>query len=269
MILDVHTHAGNFNQLRDGSQAAELRKLLDDMRAGGVDRSVVLPIPTSPDVQEADEHNRLFLKAVLPHDNLIPFCAVDLHDCETARRQVRDAVALGAKGLKLHPIVQHTELSTEPTYAALEEAAKLNIPALIHTGQLLGLAHELAGAKGELGPLDLGNPLPADRIAGAFPNLRIVLAHFGWPWADEALAIMQRRRNIWLDLSGWAPRHIPETVWVQLIKRFPERFLFGTDFPVISTRRWLDEFRQKVTDPSIRAMVSGGNALEVLGEKSR
>jgi predicted TIM-barrel fold metal-dependent hydrolase len=37
------------------------------------------------------------------------------------------------------------------------------------------------------------------------------MAHFGWPWSDVALALALGHPNVFLDISGWKPRHIPQT----------------------------------------------------------
>ena len=42
-----------------------------------------------------------------------------------------------------------------------------------------------------------------DRIAARHPQLQIVLAHVGWPWHLEAVAMALHKSNVYLDISGW------------------------------------------------------------------
>ena len=43
--------------------------------------------------------------------------------------------------------------------------------------------------------------LLAHDVARAFPNLRLLVAHTGFPWVDECLVLGSRHRNVWMDIS--------------------------------------------------------------------
>ena len=45
-------------------------------------------------------------------------------------------------------------------------------------------------------------PLHLDTIAHQFPHLRLICAHLGMPWYDEAAAIARILPNVYVDLSG-------------------------------------------------------------------
>jgi predicted TIM-barrel fold metal-dependent hydrolase len=51
------------------------------------------------------------------------------------------------------------------------------------------------------------NPMLLDDVAADFPELNIIMAHPGWPWQDEQLAIATHKENVYVDLSGWSPRY--------------------------------------------------------------
>jgi len=36
----------------------------------------------------------------------------------------------------------------------------------------------------------------------------VVAAHFGWPWHMDLIAIALHKTNVYIDISGWAPRRI-------------------------------------------------------------
>ena len=58
--------------------------------------------------------------------------------------------------------------------------------------------------------LEYCRPIPyIDEIAARYPELRIIMAHPAWPWHDEQLAVMRHKGNVYMDLSGWAPKYFP------------------------------------------------------------
>src|SRR5207247_1343235 len=79
--------------------------------------------------------------------------------------------------------------------------------------------------------------------AATFPDLKIVAAHFGYPWHLELLAMALHKTNISIDISGSAPRYIPTEVIRDMKGRLQDQFLFGSDSPFIQPQRCLDEGR--------------------------
>ena len=86
-------------------------------------------------------------------------------------------------------------------------AADLGLVCLFHTG-LMGNG---AGVRGGLGfKLKYTAPIPyLDDIAADFPDLTLISAHPGWPWQEEQLAMARHKGNVYIDLSGWAPKYFP------------------------------------------------------------
>jgi len=42
--------------------------------------------------------------------------------------------------------------------------------------------------------LRFSNPVYLDGVAADFPELQIIMAHPGWPWRDERLAVATHKR---------------------------------------------------------------------------
>ena len=111
--------------------------------------------------------------------------------------------------------------------------------------------------------------MPAiDDVAADFPRLTIVAAHFGWPWHLELLAIARHKGNVYIYLSGWAPRYIPPEVIQYCNSVIPHKFLFGSDYPLMSPDRWLEEFAVLELKDEVRAKVLYENAARLLGPRS-
>ncbi|NIR40292.1 MAG: amidohydrolase family protein, partial [Actinobacteria bacterium] len=72
----------------------------------------------------------------------------------------------------------------------------------VHTGYT-----DLGSGRPGGGGVDLAyaDPVRVDRVAADFPDLRLVLAHPGWPWQDELLAVAMHKPNVWLEFSGRSP----------------------------------------------------------------
>jgi predicted TIM-barrel fold metal-dependent hydrolase len=180
----------------------------------GFDRVVVLAI--SPQMLEGrligtvDPHDVLglgeprhpdrcneYIAAVVRSDpgRFIGFASVN-----PAYRGVRAAVEeleraiteLGLTGLKLYPMYQHWAANDpELAFPIYAKAQELGIPVMIHQ----------AGSTRIDAKLELGRPAILDDIGREFRDLRVIIAHCGLPWVDEALYLLTKHPNFYAELS--------------------------------------------------------------------
>lgn len=193
----------------------------------------------------------------------IGFASVDPWKGERAVEEIERAVTqLGLKGAKFHPGIQAFYPHDKQFYKLYGKIAALGVPALFHTGTS-GLG---AGMPGGMGiKLDYTRPIWLDHLAADFPRLTIIGAHPSWPWHEEMLAILAHKANVFMDLSGWAPKYIPKMIWDEARKRLTDKILFGSDYPFISPQRWLDEFAAMEGFTSeAREKILCGNATRIL-----
>jgi len=193
----------------------------------------------------------------------IGFASVDPWKSERAVEEIERAITqLGLKGAKFHPGIQAFYPHDTRFYKLYEKIAALGVPALFHTGTS-GLG---AGMPGGMGiKLDYTRPIWLDHLAADFPRLTIIGAHPSWPWHEEMLAILAHKANVFMDLSGWAPKYIPKMIWDEARKRLTDKILFGSDYPFISPQRWLDEFAAMEGFTSeAREKILCGNATRIL-----
>jgi hypothetical protein len=104
-----------------------------------------------------------------------------------------------------------------------------------------------------------------DDVAADFPGLSIVLAHPSVPWQDEAISIATHKANVWIDLSGWAPKYFPPQLVRAANGPLRHKLLFGTDFPLITPERWLHDFEQLDLKPDVRPLILKENDVRLLG----
>jgi predicted TIM-barrel fold metal-dependent hydrolase len=197
-------------------------------------------------------------------DQFIGFATVDPWKGKAAVAELERAVSeLGLRGLKLHPIQQAFFPDDARFYPLYEKCQALRVPVLLHSG----FAAAGAGMPGGAGlKLKHSRPIPhIDDVAADFPDLTVIMAHPAWPWIDEQIAVALHKPNVYIDLSGWAPRYIPEPLIREANGRLREKVLFGSDFPYLPPDRWLKEFADLPLKEEVRGKILLENARRVLG----
>ncbi len=121
--------------------------------------------------------------------------------------------------------------------------------------------------------LRLNAPILWDDVAIRMPDLRIVLAHMGWPWTWEAAALAMKHPNVYLDLSGvytgTPVEHLTFLLQEVLPRRVVERFLseklvFGSNFPRMEEEKMAAAFTSLPLDEVCRERIGYQNAARLL-----
>jgi uncharacterized protein len=168
---------------------------------------------------------------------------------------------LGLRGVKLHPTLQAFDPSDDALLPFFDAVAELGLIVLTHAGTS-GIGAGEPGGQGLR--IDLARPLLFDRIAARHPLMPIVLAHTGWPWHLESLAMALHKSNVFLDISGWKYRYLPEDVRREMRRRLSGQFCFGTDFPMLDPAELLVEFDALELPEPIARRIMHDNAAELL-----
>ena len=195
-------------------------------------------------------------------DIMIPFASIDPHKGKQGAKEARRLVAdFGVQGFKFHPSTQGFYPNDRMCYPLYEAIAETGMPALFHTGQT-GVGSGMPGGFGIR--LKYSNPMFLDDVAVDFPNMPIILAHPSFPWQEEALAVAQHKPNVYIDLSGWSPKYFPPILVQYTNSLLKNKVLFGSDFPVITPDRWLDDFDQLKIKDEVKPLVLKENAAKLL-----
>ncbi|MEL0196683.1 MAG: amidohydrolase family protein [Rhodobiaceae bacterium] len=196
-------------------------------------------------------------------DVLIPFASIDPWKGKMGVREARRLMQdYGIRGFKFHPTFQGfyaNDRMAYPLYEAIEEHGGI---ALFHTGQT-GVGSGMRGGNGMR--LKFSNPIYMDDVAVDFPDLKIILAHPSFPWQEEALAVAQHKPNVYIDLSGWSPKYFPEILVRYCNSILKKKVLFGSDWPMITPERWLNDFESIAIKDEIRPDIIKNNAARLLG----
>jgi predicted TIM-barrel fold metal-dependent hydrolase len=234
--------ACRFFRLDPSRLPASVDDLLGGMEDAGVSKAIILGQDThaTPNPRfrnytiSNDEIARI---AARSRDKLIPFAGVDPNAGADAVKELkRAAVRLGVRGLKVHSSANSVYLNDARMSPIYDFCQDRGIPILFHTGTT-GLGYcEIKYSKPEL----------LDEVCQRFPDLKVVMAHFGWPWTDVAVAIALRNPNVFVDVSGWKPRYIPQGLLPYLNGILKDRFLFGTDYPMLRQKEWMEDFDSRL-----------------------
>lgn len=276
-LIDVHVHPPTKEFLIDAGGAyvqAAARKfghsielktfdqMLDEYDEAGVERLVLFAWDAETTNQRPRVANEFVSKVADKYpERIVGFASIDPHK-RSAVEELEHAIRnLKLNGLKLHPQVQAFEPNDQKYYSIYSKCVELNIPITFHTGSTYWGAG-LAGGGGV--KLRYSDPMLLDDVAADFPELKIIMAHPGWPWQDEQLAIAMHKENVYVDLSGWSPKYFQPLLVTYMTKMIPQKFLFGTDYPMLTPQRWLQDFDQLNASDEVRKMVLGENARKLL-----
>ena len=104
-----------------------------------------------------------------------------------------------------------------------------------------------------------------DEIAADFPRLKIVMAHPGYRWIDEATAVCLHKGNVFWEMSGWGVKYIPESIMRDIRERLKDKIMFGSDYPSLTYERLIKEWMEVGYPDEILERFFHKNAENVLG----
>jgi uncharacterized protein len=212
-VIDIHVHpwtidfmeknecikfAINFFRISKERLPKKIEDLVSDMDDSGVGKSVILR-QDARSVERIEFKNYTlpneFLKDIVDRypDRFIAFGAVDPRKEDALQKLKILALDYDFKGIKLHCDASGLYPNDPVLYPVYEKCVEYGLVVLHHTGTT-GLGYC---------KIKFGHPQDLDDIAQDFPELKIVCAHFGWPWMEECFAVETRKPNVYVDISGW------------------------------------------------------------------
>jgi len=260
MIIDAHLHCSG------KENSAGILHALDH---AGVDKAVLLApfLGAGYSLQDSDAIKRanLYLAKLIKsdRDRLIGFGILN-PAMESARDDLELIHDLGFGGLKLVPSGWYPyDDCVQPVY---EKAAAWEMPILFHSGIYID------GISGRF-----CRPAFYEAIR-CYPQLRATLAHLGWPWTDEAVAIglidlingvSPDASQFRFDISfGAPPVYREEVLKKALAVLSPDLLQFGSDVILPSSGEQIKERMNEVyhlldaleVGKEGRARIMGGTA---------
>ena len=292
MIVDVHTHLPSHPEtvpedemltettMRSG-ETVQLTNSIDDYYndMSPVDKTFIFgiaPRPWKPEERVLRQggwdptlnHNDIAsITATRNPDKTIPFMSLHPLDPNWEDEYDRCVGDLGCKGIKLGPNYQDFDPTSPEAFRLFARLEHDEIPIIFHQG-----TSPMTEA-----PLTYAHPLTTERVAMAFPKLKMVLAHLAHPWQVDCISVVRKHPNVWCDVSAQFYR--PYSFWEAMLKFHEwgstDRILFASDWPVtrpqdnIDSLRGLNKFAKDhhlpgIPENEIEAIINR-DALDILG----
>lgn len=278
MIIDFHTHtfpdkiAGKaITKLSHASHSVPFTDgtvdgLRKSMERSGIDKSIVLPVATSP--RQVEHINDSSIRINETEQNIISFGAMH-PDYENYREELKRIKDHKIKGIKIHPVYQGVDLDDIRYLRILECCAELDLIVVTHAGLDIGFPGVVHCS-----------PSMAAHVISEIGPFKFVLAHMGgWKNWDEVPSLLASS-GVMIDTSFSTGSFVPlkdgywnakdtrmlnEEQTVSLIRAFgADHVLFGTDSPWSDQRKSLDFIRNLSLTQTEKDLILGGNAKKLL-----
>ncbi len=249
-------------------------QFLDGRLIGTVDTSGLTDVPGPAGPEKCNDYIGDIVRN--DPDKFIGFASVNpnYRGPKAAAAELERAVReLGLSGVKLYPMYQDWS-PADPIlgFPIYEKAQELGIPVMIHQ----------AGSTRIDARMEYARPALLDAIGRNFRDLRVIIAHCGIPWMDEALFMLTKHPNFYTEISYYIASATEEELFrffIHAEQSFVplEKLFFGTDYPgflydpvtLMAKLRNVNAHAERVgADPIPEAKldgIAGDNFARVLG----
>ncbi len=245
-----------------------LETFLLELEVAGLERAVILPIDAGSTKGCKIYSNEQIAELCKMSNRLVGFASVDPHK-KSAAKDLESAVKkLKLRGLKLSPATQEffpDDLKLmRPIYQAAQD---LKIPILFHSG----MSWE-PGVK-----VKSSHPILLEDAAYEFPDLKIVIAHFGWPWVLDSAMLALKYPNIYIDTSCLYFDNPKDFIGFVMTKQVPlsliekglrHQIVFGSNYPRVEIKNMAAAVRSLGLSRDTMKLLFSDNAKKLLGEVS-
>jgi predicted TIM-barrel fold metal-dependent hydrolase len=267
-MIDAHIHVvppnlpgvGVLHPVLRQPTAAVAAALTEQMRAAGLTHALAMGALTAGDADPLGVAGTVQVADLVPGLRAIGVANPLRTDRDHFRRVEAELQAGRVVALKgylgyLHFAPDHP--GYRPYY---ELAARFKLPFIFHTGDTYSPYAKLKFAQ----------PLLVDEVAVDHPDVRFVLAHLGNPWLTDAAEVVYKNVNVWADLSGLTVGDDADftaeerqdvlsdaAAAVRKAYRYaerPNRFLYGSDWPLAPMAAYRDFIRTAVPEPDHEAV---------------
>lgn len=162
----------------------------------------------------------------------------------------------GFVGAHFYPHWFSMRVDAAQIYPYYAKCCELDIPIMMQVGNCLIYQRDRRLPT-------IARPIDLDQVAIDFPELKIIGIHIGYPWTDEMIAMAWKHPNVYLAGDAYAPKHWQPQLVHYANTYGQDKFLFGTDWPVIDPERAMKEFDDLQFRDEPRRKILRDNALQL------
>jgi len=239
---NVLIDAGQFRTWEYGNLFST-QETMDEL---GIDYIVSLPVLPNTSFEEALAASKL-------EPRIIPFTSADFTlPIPQMVAKLKKDISMGARGLKLHPILQNCPLNDERVHAAVKVFGEMRMPITAHCG--VNDYYKPDSPHRDLAPKEYGELSYMIDLIRKFPDYILVPAHAGgdcgWEYEELGAEVIKNGwKNVYTDTSFKNAE-----VMVRLVELFGEdRILFATDYPFDSIKYSIQQCELAFADEPIIA----------------
>ncbi len=263
-LIDFHVHppvglliTGPLAPFELGVEAMTVDEVADYYRERDA-RAVLLGLDTESTSRLRPFSNDDVAAMVSSHpDVFVGLGSVDPALGAKAVAGIHGAARRGLAGLAFDPVAQDFDPADRSNANLWANASDHGLIVLFHTGTTR-LGRGLPGGGGLR--LSHGDPRSVDAVAARHPELRVVLAHNGALWRDEAVAVAAHKPNVWLSLIGAGAGEYATVVGDDRVDQ--GQLLFGSGWALGDLDAQLGDWKE--ADEGLRSSVLHDNALTLL-----
>jgi len=212
-------------RIRQGQRrliSATLENIGTSMDEEDVTYSVLLPVYPYTSFEE-------YLAASRLDPRMIPFSSPNFNlPMDEMVKKLKKDIASGAKGLKIHSVLQNVGMKDHRTLAAVEVFGKAGLPVMFHIGVSYYYLPEQEAAYPSMP--EAGAIEDFFDLARRYPDYPLIAAHCANKYATELAEGTKYLHNIYTDTTLCSAERMQESVE----KLGEDKVLFGTDYPFSS-----------------------------------
>ncbi|MBQ9735866.1 MAG: amidohydrolase, partial [Clostridia bacterium] len=214
----------------------------------GVTHGVIFSVATTP--HQVGSINRFIAESVAASGGRFVGLGTVHPDSPTLRADIDEIVALGLRGVKLHPDFQRFKIDD---YRCLKiyELCEGRLPVLLHCGD-----HRY----------DFSNPNRLAPILSIYTELTVIGAHFGgWSVWEDAVKALSPYPNFYVDTSS-SLYALSDDEARRMIRTFgAQRVLFATDYPMWNVENEIARLDALGLTEDERKLIDYQNACRLFG----
>jgi predicted TIM-barrel fold metal-dependent hydrolase len=282
MIIDCHTHIFPEEVRKDReafckrdegfssiykypkSKMVGAEDLIASMDEFGIDQSVVCGFPWSQR-DLCSLHNQYLMASASRYPNrLIVFVMLLFSNPDWSGKELDRALKGGARGVG-EIAFYHDEMTSRDIHSMkpiLTQMAKQGIPLLLHSNETIG--HSYPG-KGRT-PLERFYELIL-----SYPDLPIILGHWGGglPFYELMPEVAKGMTRVYYDTAASPFLYSKKIYAIAREIVGVEKIFFGTDFPLISPRRYFKELEESGLSKQDQEKILGLNFSKLIAKRFR